>query len=52
LDAKKRKLKRIKDLEEKIKGGSEFKEMYLDHIGYAKKELEEFEKEMLEMMEG
>ena len=50
LDAKKRKLERIEYLEEKIKGGSEFKEMYLDHIGHAKKELEEFEKEMLEML--
>lgn len=51
LDTKKRKLERIEYLKEKIKEGGEFKEMYLDHIGYAKKELEEFEKEMLEMLE-
>ena len=52
LDTKKRRLERIEYLKEKIKEGGEFKEMYLDHIGLAKKELEEFEKEMLEMMEG
>lgn len=51
LDAKKRKLERIEYLKEKIKEGGEFKEMYLDYIGHAKKELEEFEKEMLEMLE-
>lgn len=51
LDTKKRKLERIEYLKEKIKEGGEFKEMYLDHIGHAKKELEEFEKKMLEMLE-
>lgn len=51
LDTKKRKLERIEYLKEKIKEGGEFKEMYLDYIGHAKKELEEFEKEMLEMLE-
>ena len=50
LDTKKRKLERIEYLKEKIKEGGEFKEMYLDYIGHAKKELEEFEKEMLEML--
>lgn len=50
LDTKKRKLKRIEYLKEKIKGG-EFKETYLAQLGHAKKELEEFEKEMLEMLE-
>lgn len=44
-------LERIKNLEEKIKEDGKFKEMHTSHLFFLKQDLEDFESEMVEMLE-